>query len=249
MRKVEAAEFIYHLQNAFGHFPGMSLDTIRRLQNELPGRHVNSDLHGRGVAIQHLTKMLVRIDIFDWWEAELIREAAAFATEAHKGQKRKFTDKPYIDHPREVAAAVIKYCNEKDVPSEMAIAMASAAWLHDVVEDCGVKRMTIYDKFGDLVGDLVCGLTCASLGSNDLRETRKRMDCEAIAKAQPPVKQIKMFDIIFNCRGMLDCPDPRFRRLYAKEKHQMLSVIRDADEGLAVVADQAIKKLAESVDV
>lgn len=72
----------------------------------------------------------------------LSERARIFATQAHAdaGQKRKFTDEPYIVHP----AAVVELLMSAN-PSEEMIA---AAWLHDVVEDTGVTLAAIGALFG-----------------------------------------------------------------------------------------------------
>lgn len=59
--------------------------------------------------------------------------ASAIATNAHRGQVDKVGD-AYIDHPRRVSARVAG--DPLAVP---------AAWLHDVVEDCGVTAEDLRD--------------------------------------------------------------------------------------------------------
>jgi GTP pyrophosphokinase len=79
-----------------------------------------------------------------------IREAYAFAAEAHKGQVRK-SGEPYIEHP--VAVAEILVNMQMDVTS------AVAALLHDVVEDTNVTLDDLREKFGETLAMLVDGLT------------------------------------------------------------------------------------------
>ena len=59
-------------------------------------------------------------------------KALAFAEKAHKGQKRLNGDIPYIYHPVNLAC----HCLMMDIGTDEIL---SAALLHDVVEDCGVK--------------------------------------------------------------------------------------------------------------
>jgi (p)ppGpp synthase/HD superfamily hydrolase len=54
-----------------------------------------------------------------------VAAAKAIATIAHRSQTDKI-NVPYIEHPRRVAAKL-------DDPKHVA-----AAWLHDVIEDCGI---------------------------------------------------------------------------------------------------------------
>ena len=79
-------------------------------------------------------------------------DAYIFAKDAHEGQLRKFTSLPYFSHPKYVARLV-----EDFVPDNTD--MVISALLHDVVEDTHVDLQTIYNKFGDHVGDLVQELT------------------------------------------------------------------------------------------
>lgn len=79
-----------------------------------------------------------------------VREAYAFAEQAHYGQVRK-SGEPYILHP--VAVAEILVDMQMDVMSII------AALLHDVVEDTTVELGTIRARFGDTCAMLVDGLT------------------------------------------------------------------------------------------
>ena len=67
--------------------------------------------------------------------------ARVYATAAHAavGQRRKYTDQPYIVHPIRVAEIVDLYGGTDD--------MISAAYLHDVVEDTAVSIDDINDMF------------------------------------------------------------------------------------------------------
>tara|TARA_B100000953_G_scaffold108760_1_gene89350 strand:+ start:133 stop:759 length:627 start_codon:yes stop_codon:yes gene_type:complete len=78
----------------------------------------------------------------------LIEKAEEFATEAHKGQKRKGgKDVPYITHPLAVAD-ILKSIN---APAEIVI----GGLLHDVVEDTDITLHEIGQKFGKQVMTIV----------------------------------------------------------------------------------------------
>jgi (p)ppGpp synthetase, RelA/SpoT family len=79
-----------------------------------------------------------------------VREAYAFAEQAHYGQVRK-SGEPYILHP--VAVAEILVDMQMDVMSII------AALLHDVVEDTTVELSAVRARFGDTCAMLVDGLT------------------------------------------------------------------------------------------
>ena len=77
----------------------------------------------------------------------MIREAAEFAERAHEGGYRKGTKIPYITHPMETAAIVTAFTNEPE--------MIASALLHDVIEDAGVTKEELEEKFGSRVAFLV----------------------------------------------------------------------------------------------
>lgn len=82
----------------------------------------------------------------------LIETARDFATTVHAGQVRKnAAQSPYVVHLHEVAGLVTRFGG-----SEAAI---TAAWLHDTVEDCGVRPGDLVARFGAEVAGIVSELT------------------------------------------------------------------------------------------
>ena len=79
-----------------------------------------------------------------------IKKAFQFSDAAHLGQYRH-SGEPYITHP--VAVAELCATCRLDAPSIM------AALLHDVIEDTGVSKVDLVEKFGSKVAELVEGLT------------------------------------------------------------------------------------------
>lgn len=77
--------------------------------------------------------------------------AVEFAVRCHEGQVRKDGFSPYIAHPLAVASRVLRELGDYDV--------ASAAVLHDVIEDCGVTKDIIEDGWGPKVANLVDWVT------------------------------------------------------------------------------------------
>ena len=88
-----------------------------------------------------------------------VREAYAFAAEAHKEQRRK-TGEPYIIHPIAVATIVAK---ELELGANPVI----AAFLHDVVEDTDTTIDEIREKFGNDVAFLVNVVTKQKKASSE----------------------------------------------------------------------------------
>lgn len=83
-------------------------------------------------------------------DASLVLRAYRFAAEKHWGQTRS-DGSPYINHPLAVAAILAEL--------EMDEVTLAAAFLHDVVEDCGVPLEEIHSRFGPAVTQLVDGVT------------------------------------------------------------------------------------------
>lgn len=138
------------------------------------------------------------------------------AAEAHAGQVRKFNGRPYITHPARVAALAMLL---RDATPEM----VAAAWLHDVVEDCGVVPRRIRDEFGDIVADLVEGLTHTMPADHPEwnRTDRHGHDRRRLASASRAVRLLKLLDRLDNLRELDDAPHD-FRVRYLHESRQLL---------------------------
>jgi GTP diphosphokinase / guanosine-3',5'-bis(diphosphate) 3'-diphosphatase len=83
-------------------------------------------------------------------EIRQVREAFKFADEAHLGQFR-VSGEPYITHPIAVAGLCADW--KLDVQAIM------AALMHDAMEDCGVTKPELIERFGAATAELVDGLT------------------------------------------------------------------------------------------
>jgi (p)ppGpp synthase/HD superfamily hydrolase len=97
--------------------------------------------------------------------------ALSLAHEAHRTQKRKGTEIPYIAHPMAVASLVLEYGGSED--------QATAALLHDVIEDGGeAYAMRIEDAFGPEVLAMVRDCTDGTAESKAVAVTleAKRTD-------------------------------------------------------------------------
>lgn len=79
-----------------------------------------------------------------------IEEAKEFAKQAHEGQIR-YDGKPYHIHPFEVADAISKMTNNKN--------LIKAAILHDTIEDTKVTYEEIKERFGKATADYVLEVT------------------------------------------------------------------------------------------
>ncbi|MDY0062576.1 MAG: bifunctional (p)ppGpp synthetase/guanosine-3',5'-bis(diphosphate) 3'-pyrophosphohydrolase [Myxococcota bacterium] len=81
---------------------------------------------------------------------ELIRQAHAFAAQAHEGQLRK-SGEPYFTHPLEVAGLIAEL--------KLDDASICAGLLHDVVEDTLISLPELEQRFGKEIAALVDGVT------------------------------------------------------------------------------------------
>jgi GTP diphosphokinase / guanosine-3',5'-bis(diphosphate) 3'-diphosphatase len=79
-----------------------------------------------------------------------VREAYKLADQAHLGQFRS-SGEPYISHPIAVAEMCAGWRLDTDA--------LMAALLHDVLEDCGIEKSLLIERFGADVADLVDGLS------------------------------------------------------------------------------------------
>jgi (p)ppGpp synthase/HD superfamily hydrolase len=160
--------------------------------------------------------------------SDLVKRAAAFAENAHRGQMRKYPENtPYIVHPRAVARMIAGL----GYPEHM----IAAALLHDVVEDCGVPLREIYRLFGGDVAILVFWLTDISTGMTANRAVRKEIDRMHIAKASPEAMTIKLADLIDNTKSIV-AYDPKFAKIYLAEKRLLLEVLKEGDKTLWALA-------------
>lgn len=166
---------------------------------------------------------------------ELPLETAArrFASDRHRGQKRKYTDDPYILHPQAVADIV-----RSVTPDE---SMLAAAWLHDVLEDCRRPgenlALLLFNTFGSYVWAMVAGLTDTEIGTN--RADRKAKSCARLAKVWPETQTIKLADLIHNSASIMQY-DPKFAKVYLAEKRDLLKVLTKGDATLHARATEIV---------
>ncbi|WP_442762858.1 RelA/SpoT family protein [Malikia spinosa] len=147
------------------------------------------------------------LDYLSSSDIELVRRAYRLADEAHLGQMRKNGD-PYITHP----IAVAQICTEWKLDAQA----LSAALMHDVMEDCGISKADLIERFGMPVAELVDGLTKLeklefhSREHNQAESFRKML----LAMARDVrVILIKLADRTHNMRTMGDMPRSKWGRI------------------------------------
>ena len=122
----------------------------------------------------------------------MIEAARKFATEAHKDQMRKGTNRPYIVHPLEVFEIVKTMTRDEEI--------LSAALLHDTIEDCPwVTREILAEQFGERVAWIVA---CESEDKSKSWLDRKGHTIEYLKTAPREVQIVALGDKLSNMRDI-----------------------------------------------
>ena len=148
-----------------------------------------------------------RLDYLPTADVELLRLAYRMADEAHLGQMRK-NGEPYITHPIAVAAL----CTEWKLDAQALM----AALLHDTMEDCGVTKSQLIERFGSAVAELVDGLTKLDKLEFNTREENQAESFRKMLLAMARdvrVILIKLADRTHNMRTMGDMPRSKWGRI------------------------------------
>jgi len=156
--------------------------------------------------------------------SNLAYRAMMFAREKHKDQVRKYTGNPYFDHLAEVAGIVATVDSNRE--------SIAVAFLHDVVEDCGVQLDEIERLFGTFVAIGVSGLSDIETGNRAERKLKSR---ERLALCAGWIQTIKCADLISNTSSIVK-HDPKFAVTYLEEKRLLLDVLTKADSRLIQIA-------------
>ena len=91
-----------------------------------------------------------KLDYLEPADIRRVRDAYRYADEAHLGQYRA-SGEPYITHP----IAVAGLCAEWKLDAQAIM----AALMHDAMEDCGITKAELIERFGAPTAELVDGLT------------------------------------------------------------------------------------------
>jgi GTP pyrophosphokinase/guanosine-3',5'-bis(diphosphate) 3'-pyrophosphohydrolase len=140
-------------------------------------------------------------------ELKLVREAYKFADEAHLGQFRA-SGQPYITHPIAVAGLVADW--KLDAQAVM------AALMHDTIEDQGVTKTELIEKFGAPTAELVDGLTKLDKLQFNTREESQAESFRKMLLAMARdvrVILIKLADRLHNMRTMQAMAPERRQRI------------------------------------
>ena len=160
-------------------------------------------------------------------ELTTVQRAEMFAQQAHKDHKRKYTGDPYYVHLDEVRRIVKGAGGNED--------MQAAALLHDTVEDTSVTSADIIKEFGPRIAKLVVELTDVSKPEDGNRAVRKGIDRDKLAGVSAEAQTIKYADLISNGKDIMQ-NDPKFAKVYMKEKADLLRVMTKGNSNLRSAA-------------
>ena len=148
-----------------------------------------------------------RLNYLSTSDLDRVRQAYRFADEAHLGQLRSSGD-PYITHPIAVAAQ----CAEWKLDAQALM----AALLHDTLEDCGITKVELIERFGAPVAELVDGLTKLEKLHFTTREENQAESFRKMLLAMARdvrVILIKLADRSHNMRTLSDMPRSKWQRI------------------------------------
>ncbi|WP_038206662.1 RelA/SpoT family protein [Xenophilus azovorans] len=151
--------------------------------------------------------LTAKLDYLSAEDVEQVRRAYRFADEAHLGQLRN-SGEPYITHPIAVAAQ----CAEWKLDAQALM----AALLHDAMEDCGVTKPDLVERFGAPVAELVDGLTKLDKLQFNTREEGQAESFRKMLLAMARdvrVILIKLADRTHNMRTLDDAPREKWARI------------------------------------
>ena len=155
----------------------------------------------------HFEHLLGFLSYLDSASIAMVRQAWEYADFAHRDQWRSSGD-PYITHPIAVTGICANW--KLDAPA------LAAALLHDAMEDCGITKQDLSERFGDTVAELVDGLTkLDKLHFNTREESQAESFRKMLLAMAKDVRVIliKLADRTHNMRTMGDMPRSKWGRI------------------------------------
>jgi GTP diphosphokinase / guanosine-3',5'-bis(diphosphate) 3'-diphosphatase len=128
---------------------------------------------------------------------ELVLQAAAFAAEKHRNQRRKDEEaSPYINHPIQLAYILV----QADIEDPVVLA---AALLHDTIED----TQTTLDELEIVFGYEIANIVAECSDDKTLTKLeRKQAQIDHAATISPKAKLVKLADKIANVSDINGAP-------------------------------------------
>ena len=173
----------------------------------LPAASGKSTPAAANAAAASFAALTAKLNYMGVADIESVRQAYRFADEAHLGQLRN-SGEPYITHP----IAVALQCAQWKLDAQALM----AALLHDAIEDCGVTKPELIERFGAPVADLVDGLTKLEKLEFNTREENQAESFRKMLLAMARdvrVILIKLADRTHNMRTLGDVPRNKWARI------------------------------------
>lgn len=170
-----------------------------------------------------------------------ILSAARFAAEKHSTHRRKGSfAEPYLNHLIEVAELLASTADELDTN------LIVAALLHDTIEDAGVTREELAERFGEDVAALVAEVT----DDKSLpKERRKALQIENAPKKSQRAQRLSAADKISNLRSIVNSPPANWsfdRRVeYVRWAREVVGRFADLNGRLAAEFNRTSAQLHE----
>ena len=167
---------------------------------------------------------------------ELVLQAAAFAAEKHRTQRRKDIETPYINHPLQLAYILV----QADVEDPKILA---AALLHDTIEDTNTTLDEIEIVFGYEIARIVD--ECSDDKTKPKLE-RKQAQIDHAAQLSRAARLVKLADKIANVSDIEGAPPAGWslerKREYFDWSKAVVDQLRGTHPGLEARFDAEYKK-------
>ncbi|MCF8381552.1 MAG: HD domain-containing protein [Bacteroidales bacterium] len=165
----------------------------------------------------------------------MILQAAVFAAEKHRYQRRKgYNQIPYINHPLKVAE-LLSNCGESDTN------LMVAALLHDVIEDTD----STVEEIKELFNAEVAGIVEEVSDNKELPYTmRKELQVQKAPNLSHNAKLIKIADKICNIKDVLVYPvdwSPERKLAYLDWARLVVAGCRGLNQKLDQVFDETVE--------
>ncbi len=155
-------------------------------------------------------------------EQSLLSRALAFALSAHGSQKRKGTQVPYVSHLLQVSGLVFEHGGSAT--------QATAALLHDVVEDCDeISLDRVQQEFGSEVSHIVAD--CTDTGPDESAGTKRPWKARKTAFLQHLATVSATSSLVIAC----------------DKRHNLACMVRDIDVHGLVYLDRFSGSPAQQV--
>lgn len=181
----------------------------------------------------------------------VIKDFEAFVMEAHRFQRRKYTNEPYHKHCFEVRDICVQYGYDDVVSQCVALG-------HDLIEDTKVTYRDLFDffdhevKIGQMTNveevEIIYGISFLTDSitpekyTNLNRSARKKLEADRLSNIPPKFQTIKYADVINNTSSIVQY-DPKFAKVYLSEKRYLLEVMDKGDQRMYDACKQICQSL------